>query len=556
MTSNETRVWGPPGTGKTTTASRMIVDAVKQYGSDRVLVASFTKAAAVELAGRNLPLDVSQVGTLHAICYRAMGNPVIAETRMSEWNDIYPQLRMTASAGGNDDPSWDMAMRSDADKMMAAYQTGRSRMLAADKIEFEGVYGHPSFMSFVAKWEDWVRQSDYVDFTGMIEAGLRDFDAAPGDPYIMFFDEAQDASPLDFALVRKWGGQMDKLVTLGDDDQAIFSFRGAEPRELFSGAPREQFVLSQSYRVPRAVHAAATRLSATLSWRIEKEYAPRDADGFVENLWRADYGNPAPAVQRAKELVSEGKTVMFLASCSYMLRDTCEALKEAGVPYGNVFKPKRADWNPLAVGTAARRTALDRVIAYMAIRPDVRGSDAHVWDGEEFRLWASCIDAKPFFRRGAKTLFTNKDFKLPPGTSERISAIGDLLSDASTELPDADHFGNALQGDLDWLERHLRGDQGKRMRYPVKIARTMGPKTLLQKPLVTVGTIHSVKGGEADCVFLYPDVSFAGMEEWKSVGPRRDSVARLFYVALTRAREGVYLCGNASQNYVKLWSDE
>jgi ATP-dependent exoDNAse (exonuclease V) beta subunit len=33
-------------------------------------------------------------------------------------------------------------------------------------------------------------------------------------------------------------------------------------------------------------------------------------------------------------------------------------------------------------------------------------------------------------------------------------------------------------------------------------------------------------------------------------------VLRLYYVALTRAREGVYICDNATQNFVPIWSDE
>jgi DNA helicase-2/ATP-dependent DNA helicase PcrA len=544
--TNEDRLLGPPGTGKTTTASRMIAEAAKEYGSDRVLVASFTKAAAVELAGRNLPLDSSQVGTLHAICYRALDNPVIAETRMHEWNDEYPRLAMTASAGGNDDPSWDMSMRSEADRMMAAYQTLRARMLPIKSA------GDHELLDFAERWEDWKRQTGYIDFTDMIELALRNFDAAPGDPSVMFIDEAQDMAPLDFALVRKWGEQMERLIVIGDDDQAIYAFKGADPQSLFSGEPRSSTVLEQSHRIPRAVHAAAARLTGQLSWRLPKVYRPRDAEGLVEGLTGADYGRPEAAVRRAKELVADGKSVMFLASCSYMLKRTCEALKEAGVAYHNPYKLKRQDWNPLAVGTAARRTALDRVIAYLAISPEARGRDAHIWDGDEFRLWASCIDAAKFFKRGVKTQITAKDFRLPPGDVERVTAIGNMLSAASADLGDAEHFSNAFEGDLAWLERNLKGDQGQRMRYPVRIAKENGPKALLETPRVITGTVHSVKGGEADVVFLYPDVSYAGKDEYSHVGSRRDSVLRLYYVALTRAREGVYICDNATQNFVPL----
>jgi hypothetical protein len=63
------------------------------------------------------------------------------------------------------------------------------------------------------------------------------------------------------------------------------------------------------------------------------------------------------------------------------------------------------------------------------------------------------------------------------------------------------------------------------MRYPVRIAQQMGPKALLQRPLVTVGTVHSVKGAESDIVFVYPDISFAGLEEWRAGGSRGRSVS-------------------------------
>lgn len=549
--TNEERLYGPPGTGKTTTLSRMIVEAAKEYGSDRVLVASFTKAAAVELAGRNLPLDSAQVGTLHAICYRALDNPVIAETRMSEWNEAYPRLAMTASASGNDDPSWDMSMRGEADRFMAAYQTQRARLVARSDMRYEGASGG-EFEDFVTKWEDFKRQTGYIDFTDMIEIALRDFDAAPGDPSIMFLDEAQDMAPLELSLARKWAAQMDRFVLAADDDQAIYGFKGSDPQAIFGVPCRTQTVLEQSYRIPRAVHAAATRLTDQLSWRVPKAYRPRDADGFVKKLWEADYGDPKASVEKAKEIVADGKTVMFLASCSYMLKQTCEALKEAGVPYHNPFKQRRQDWNPLALGTAARRTALDRVVAYMAIRPDVRGKDAHIWDSDEFKLWASCIDAAKFFKRGVKTQITSKDFRLPSGDHERVTAIANMLSAATAELPDAEHFSNAFEGDVSWLERNLKGDQGQRMRYPLRIARDYGPKALLERPKVIVGTVHSTKGSESDVVIIAPDLSFAGWEEYQHVGPRRDSVLRLGYVGMTRAREGIYVMSNATKFYMDL----
>jgi superfamily I DNA/RNA helicase len=69
---------------------------------------------------------------------------------------------------------------------------------------------------------------------------------------------------------------------------------------------------------------------------------------------------------------------------------------------------------------------------------------------------------------------------------------------------------------------------------------------LLERPQVIVGTIHSVKGGEADVVILFPDLSQAGDAAYQRYGPPRDAVIRTFYVGMTRAREALYLADRTS----------
>ncbi|MDP2857691.1 MAG: hypothetical protein Q8P50_06885 [Bacillota bacterium] len=94
-----------------------------------------------------------------------------------------------------------------------------------------------------------------------------------------------------------------------------------------------------------------------------------------------------------------------------------------------------------------------------------------------------------------------------------------------------------------------------RMRQQLKLDRRQmchGADALLRRPLVTVGTIHSVKGGEADVVYLFPDLSYSGMREWVQGPFIRDPLIRMFYVALTRAREVVVLCGQDGRNAPQL----
>ena len=68
----------------------------------------------------------------------------------------------------------------------------------------------------------------------------------------------------------------------------------------------------------------------------------------------------------------------------------------------------------------------------------------------------------------------------------------------------------------------------------------------ISQPKVIVGTIHSVKGGEADVVFLFPDLS-PGAARMYETQDGRDSATRLFYVGATRARETLVICSPVKQ---------
>jgi superfamily I DNA/RNA helicase len=78
--------------------------------------------------------------------------------------------------------------------------------------------------------------------------------------------------------------------------------------------------------------------------------------------------------------------------------------------------------------------------------------------------------------------------------------------------------------------------------FPAEIAARRSARALLETPQVVVGTIHSVKGGQADVVYLFPDLSQAADAQYAHGGAARDSVIRQFYVGATRAREVLYIC--------------
>ena len=105
---------------------------------------------------------------------------------------------------------------------------------------------------------------------------------------------------------------------------------------------------------------------------------------------------------------------------------------------------------------------------------------------------------------------------------------------------------------LEWWRQRLTKEMRERSKFPALVAEKQGPTALAEEPGVIVGTIHSVKGGQADVVYLFPDLSQAGDAQYRRDGARRDSVIRQFYVGATRAREKLYICARESNMAVSI----
>ena len=102
---------------------------------------------------------------------------------------------------------------------------------------------------------------------------------------------------------------------------------------------------------------------------------------------------------------------------------------------------------------------------------------------------------------------------------------------------------------LAWFESRINKSRAAAFAFPLAVAQRRGVAALTEEPRIILGTVHSVKGGEADVVYVFPDLSPQGAE---SYARDPDSIWRLFYVAATRAKEELYLCGNSSGSAV-IW---
>ena len=520
---------GPPGTGKTTWLSRQVERACEEHDPQFVMVASFTRAAVAELNRRDLPIPEQNLGTLHALAYRALGHPEICETGkfLKEWSEEYPRYAMSSGTREGVDDGFATGCDGEGDALLMEYS--RLRALQRDRS-----YWAPRVTAFAAMWEAWKKETDRVDFTDLIEKALQEVDRPTCYPMIGFFDEVQDFTPLEIALVRKWAQTMEQVVLCYDLDQSIYAFKGADPSVLYDPSITPM-VLKQSYRLPRVVQSAAEKLIGQIGpeYRFQREYLPREEEGAVEKVGQM-FSQPERLIEQAAQYAEQGKSVLFLSTCSYMLNPLLTRLREQGIPFSNPYRRRRRDWNPL-LKVKNQQNAATRVAAFLAAfwRSEPQ------WTVEELYSWLDLT--KGVAKRGwkEKAALLPKDTYLP---------IVNLLG-----IIDMDAILAAHRGKGEWLRDNLSAQWRGTGTFAIKCAER-NELALHEEPLIMTGTIHSVKGGEADVVFLSPDLSPQGFSQLTDHNVHhRHAVVRQMYVGVTRAREKLILCAPSTRISFPEW---
>jgi hypothetical protein len=465
---NEFLIIGPPGCGKTTEAADIVERAVKRGRS--VMFLSMTRAAAGEARKRGMPIPKQSLGTLHAICYHAFGEPQLAEAHNDEWNESNGGYELSAGRS-TDQAALDGELRNatTADALHNQYQVWRAQQFPRERWGLE-------LRTFAEARERWKAAHGYFDFTDLIERALLELPRAPGDPDVLLVDEAQDLSALEMALARKWGAAAQYFVLLGDPWQNLYSFRGASARAFVAPdlPPQRRKVLAQSYRVPRGVHALAVAWARELSDWEPIEYHPRDYDGQVHWAGLGAWAHPEPLLKHLERDAVAGRTSMILASCAYMLDPIAAILRREGVPFGNIYKPDHGSWNPLRGGTA-------RVLAYLRPDPAVWGAEARMWTPNDLKEWLDVMPVDGLLRRGVKA-------QLKVWPSETANEPLDYETVVELFAPEA--ADDALSLGLDWFAEHAGTRHQRVLEYPLKIAKDRGAAVLRERPAITLGTIH------------------------------------------------------------------
>ncbi|MGW2396906.1 ATP-dependent helicase [Kitasatospora sp. NPDC001664] len=295
-----------PGTGKTTTLVESVVRRI-EHGTDpeRILVLTFSRKAAAELRDRMTTRlgngsATPQATTFHSFCYALL--------RAHQAPEAYAEpLRLLSGpeqdvmvrellAGGAEDAragtgrfDWPLDLRAClttrgfADEVRAVLARSRELGLGGEELSrFAAGVQRPDWSAaahFLAEYLDVLDLRGVLDYAELVHRAvlLAERPEVGGElreKYdVVFVDEYQDTDPSQVRLLRQLAGGGRDLVVVGDPDQSIYAFRGADLNGILDfpsafpkadGGPAEVKVLRVSRRSGAVLLAAARELTGRM----------------------------------------------------------------------------------------------------------------------------------------------------------------------------------------------------------------------------------------------------------------------------------------------------
>jgi DNA helicase-2/ATP-dependent DNA helicase PcrA len=367
-----------------------------------------------------------------------------------------------------------------ADRLLQLNHLGRHRGL---KLK-DTLRDAPLELDFAyAKWftqaySEWKYKEGKYDYTDLLTRYLGNGPILDID--VLFVDEGQDLSWLQWAVVRKLSVNVKRRYLSGDDDQCIYVWAGASA-ELFNTEPADEvIVLPQSYRIPSSVHELSQRIISRVKLRQPKEFKPRDSRGLVK-----------PAGLLGSDLLQHPGTTLVLFRNHHRGQELSRIVEELGIPFIGNYSPLSKDDVRLAL-SGWRKATTDEAITLPEAKSLVSfAMDQYLQPGARQRANSRTGEFK------ASSFFTNE-------------ALAKPWHQVIPRLPGMRFIDRAIT------------------RYGWE--NTLNPK-------VSLISIHQSKGREADTVVLDLEMANRTYEAYLKE-PQHEH--RVYYVAVTRARERLF----------------
>jgi DNA helicase II / ATP-dependent DNA helicase PcrA len=589
------------GTGKTrvlTTRFAHILLTGRAFPG-QVLAVTFTNKAAREMRERvgailGRPVEGLWLGTFHALCARMLRRhaELVGLTPNFTILDADDQLRLLKQVME--------AERVDAKRwappaLMAVIQRWKDRGLTPERVtpaedtDFAAGRSRELYAAYQAR----LRALNAADFGDLL---LHMTEVLRGQPDVLadyhrrlryiLVDEYQDTNLVQYLWLRLLAQGHRNICCVGDDDQSIYSWRGAEVENIlrfekdFEGARIVR--LEANYRSTAPILAAASGLIAHNEGRLGKTLRPgrQDADGervTVVSLWDSDeearmVGDRIETLRREGEPLAE---MAILVRAGFQTRAFEERLITLGMPYrvvgGLRFYERQEIRDAIAymrivvqpahdlaferivnvprrgVGEVALRTMhetaratgvpLSAAAAMLIARGGLKGRVKEQIDEllRGFARWRAMLDrdghmvtvATMLDESGYTDMWQQDKSPEAPGRLENLKELVRALADFETLAGFLDHVALVMEND-----ENAEGDR------------------------VNLMTLHGAKGLEFDTVFLpgweeglFPNQRALDEGGLKSLEEER----RLAYVGLTRARRRVIVSHAANRRIYANW---
>lgn len=595
-----TLVLAGPGSGKTRVLTNRVAFLIEERGVDpfHILAVTFTNKAAREMrerldtllgGGRAAALTV---GTFHSICSRWLRRDVVHLGRERDFtiydSDDQQRLMKQVLRDLNLDEK-----KFPPRAILSAISSAKNEFIGPEEYAKQArAYFEEIVSRCYVRYQQRLREANAFDFDDLLVETVKLFELHPEvlEHYhrryqYVLADEYQDTNRVQYLLLKQLASAHRRLFVVGDEDQSIYAFRGADIRNIRAfedDYPDAQVILlEQNYRSTQAILDVA---QAVISSGGRRKHA--------KNLWTENGKGTLVIVQEGYDQDEEAKWVAdeitrLTATGDYVFRDIAvmyrtnaqsraleEALMTRGVRYqivgGTRFYERKEIKDALAylrlIANPYDSVSLSRVLNWPGRGIGQRSE-------EELFRWANTLGVPVY--TALQLLADPEGGADAPFNTRAKNALVDFLNllDRLIGVRDQHSLGEiidlltALVGIQEALIREYGPDEGADRWNNVQELRSVAENYALlpreaqlptfleevalvadvdalkeEQDAITCITLHQAKGLE------YPVVFLVGLEEGLLPHSRslddKDAVEeerRLFYVGATRARQRLYL---------------
>jgi DNA helicase-2/ATP-dependent DNA helicase PcrA len=351
-----------PGSGKTRVLAHRVAYLLRAVAAHprAIMAVTFTNKAAQEmrerinrLLGESVPTSTGwrglTIGTFHSICARILRQEAPAARLSPNYVIFDDGEQLTAVKQTLRDLKLDEKLyRPEA--MRSAISTAKNELIRPEQFQADTYWAEVARRVYT-RYEELMAANAALDFDDLLCRTVYLFRDEPEvlrryqERYrFTLVDEFQDTNTAQYELVRQLAGERHNLFVVGDEDQSIYAFRGADYRNVMRF--REDFpeakvvLLEQNYRSTQTILDAANTIIARNVHRTPKKLRTDRGHGLDVTLHEAyDESDEATyVVNTIRRLVGQGEAK--LSDCAVMYRTNAQSrpLEDAFVSWGIPYR--------------------------------------------------------------------------------------------------------------------------------------------------------------------------------------------------------------------------